>query len=56
VIGVEYGWWFPEKGQSAFYGWDESNVNTIIDDRPPYGREMGTPRLRGVPCRIYKVA
>jgi anaerobic selenocysteine-containing dehydrogenase len=56
VVGVDYGWWFPEKGQSASYGWDESNVNTIIDDGPPYGREMGTPRLRGVPCRIYKVA
>jgi anaerobic selenocysteine-containing dehydrogenase len=52
VAGVAYGWWFPEKGSQ----WDESNVNVIIDDRKPYGRELGTPNLRGLTCKIYKTS
>jgi anaerobic selenocysteine-containing dehydrogenase len=56
VIGIDYGWWFPEKGQPDLWGWDESNINIITDDQPPYGREMGTPRLRANRCRIYKEA
>jgi len=55
IVGVDYGWWFPEKGLASNFGWDESNVNVVIDDRGPYGREFGTPVLRGLTCKISKV-
>jgi anaerobic selenocysteine-containing dehydrogenase len=55
MVGVDYGWWFPERGPLAIFGWDESNVNVIIDDRVPYGKELGTPNLRGLICKIYKI-
>jgi anaerobic selenocysteine-containing dehydrogenase len=54
MVGVDYGWWFPEKGPISNFGWDESNTNVIIDDRGPYGREFGTPNLRGLICKICK--
>jgi len=54
IIGVDYGWWFPEEGCGPLFRWDSANVNVIIDDGPPYSRELGTPRLRGIPCRIFK--
>jgi anaerobic selenocysteine-containing dehydrogenase len=54
VVGVDYAWWFPEKGIEDLYGWGESNINILTDDSPPYGRELGTPNLRGILCRVYK--
>jgi len=54
VAGVDYGWWFPEKGPEGMYGWSEANVNILTDDGLPWGREMGTPNLRGFLCKIYK--
>ena len=54
VIGVDYGWWLPEEGEASLFGWDRANVNILTDDEPPYSREMGTPELRGIPCRIEK--
>jgi anaerobic selenocysteine-containing dehydrogenase len=54
VVGVDYGWWFPEKGSEGLYGWAEGNVNILTDDARPWGREMGTPSLRGFLCKIYK--
>lgn len=54
VVGVDYGWWFPEKGSSGLYGWAESNVNILTDDKGPYSREMGSAHLRGMLCKIYK--
>jgi hypothetical protein len=44
----------PEEGESTLFGWEKSNINVILDDKPPYSKEMGTPCLRGVLCRIYK--
>ena len=55
VIIADYGWWFPEKGASELYGWQESNINILLDDKPPYGCGMGTPNLRGILCKVYKV-
>jgi thiosulfate reductase/polysulfide reductase chain A len=55
VVGVDYGWWFPEKGISDLYGWAESNVNILTDDKPPYNREMGSANLRGILCKVYPV-
>jgi len=55
VVIADYGWWFPEKGISELYGWQESNINVLIDDEPPYGYELGTPNLRGIRCKVYKI-
>ncbi len=44
VVSVGYGWWFPERGESQMYGWDEANLNILTDDSPPYSPEMGPPR------------
>jgi anaerobic selenocysteine-containing dehydrogenase len=55
VVVVDYGWWFPEKGASELYGWAESNVNTLTNDKPPFSREMGSAHLRGFLCKVYKV-
>jgi len=54
VVFVDYGWWFPETEESELFSWDRSNANVLTDDAPPYGREMGTPRLRGIPCTIAR--
>jgi anaerobic selenocysteine-containing dehydrogenase len=54
VICVAYGWWFPEKGVSEQYGWDEANINILTDDAPPYSPEIGSPSMRGFLCKVYK--
>lgn len=54
VICVGHGWWFPERGASELYGWDEANVNILTDDSPPYSPEMGSPSMRGFLCKMYK--
>ncbi|UCG08897.1 MAG: molybdopterin-dependent oxidoreductase, partial [Desulfobacterales bacterium] len=54
VVGIDYGWWFPESGPQNLYEWAEANINILTDDSPPYGREMGTPNLRGILCKIRK--
>jgi anaerobic selenocysteine-containing dehydrogenase len=55
VVGVDYGWWFPEKEVSELYGWAESNANILTSDKPPFNREMGSAHLRGFLCKVYKV-
>jgi len=55
VVGVDYAWWFPEKGASSLYGWAESNINILTDDKPPFNRETGATNLRGILCKVYKV-
>ena len=54
VVCVDFGWWFPEKGISAFYGWAESNLNILTTDQPPDSPETGSSNLRGMLCRVYK--
>jgi len=54
VVSVAYGWWFPEKGASKQYGWDEANINVLTDDSPPYSPEIGSPAMRGFLCKVYK--
>jgi anaerobic selenocysteine-containing dehydrogenase len=54
VVIVDDAWWFPEKGPAELYGWAESNNNILTNNQPPYGREMGSPNLRGILCRVYK--
>jgi anaerobic selenocysteine-containing dehydrogenase len=52
VVGVDYAWWFPERGAGDLYGWSESNINILTDDGHPYSRELGTPNLRGMLCKV----
>jgi anaerobic selenocysteine-containing dehydrogenase len=54
VVGVDYGWWFPDKKVSELYGWAESNVNMLTNDKPPFNREIGSANLRGFLCKVYK--
>ena len=53
IICADYGWWNPEASESDLFGWQESNVNILIDYGAVVGKEMGTPQLRGIPCRIF---
>lgn len=53
VAFASYGWWLPEKETSGLYRWNQSNINILTDDAPPYESELGSLHLRGVPCRIY---
>jgi anaerobic selenocysteine-containing dehydrogenase len=54
VVTVGHGWWFPEKGDAYLFGWDEANLNVLTDDGPPYSPEMGSPKMRGFLCKVYK--
>lgn len=54
VVNVGYGWWFPERGEAEMFGWDEANLNILTDDRPPYSPEIGSPKMRGFLCKVYR--
>jgi len=54
VVSAGYGWWFPERSAEQLYGWDESNINILTGDTPPFGPEMGSTNLRGFLCKVYK--
>lgn len=56
VVVVDYGWWFPEKSAVDLYGYRESNINVLTDNKPPHGREVGAANLRGLLCRVYRAA
>lgn len=53
VVGVSYGWWFPEQGIESLHGWKESNINILTESDPPYNPEVGSTNLRGILCRVY---
>jgi hypothetical protein len=53
LVGVSYAWWFPEKGVESLHGWQDSNLNTLTDSKPPYNPQMGSANLRGMACRVY---
>jgi anaerobic selenocysteine-containing dehydrogenase len=54
VVSASYAWWFPEKGVSELYGWKESNINILTNDKPPYNPQMGSTNLRGFLCKVYR--
>jgi anaerobic selenocysteine-containing dehydrogenase len=54
VIGVSYGWWFPEDGPSEMYGWSRANINILTDNRGRCGKDMGSAHLRGILCNVYR--
>lgn len=53
VVAFPFGWWFPEK-PAPEHGCFESNINTIIDNGPPYEPINGNYQARGILCRIRK--
>jgi anaerobic selenocysteine-containing dehydrogenase len=66
VVSVGYCWWYPERGTSPVAAstagpaavpmpeWEEANLNILTDDGPPYSPEIGSPKMRGFLCRVYK--
>jgi anaerobic selenocysteine-containing dehydrogenase len=52
IVCVDYGWWYPEASQTELFGWQDANVNILVGYGAHVGKEMGTPQLRGIPCRI----
>jgi len=54
VVGVEHGWWFPEKPAPEHGVW-ESNANLLTNNNPPYDPAFGTYQLRALLCKIYPV-
>jgi anaerobic selenocysteine-containing dehydrogenase len=54
VVSCSYAWWFPKEGAEKQYGWEESNINILTDDRPPFNPQMGSTNLRGFCCKVYK--
>jgi anaerobic selenocysteine-containing dehydrogenase len=54
VVYLAYAQWFPEKGISELYGWQEANINILTDDKPPYDQQMGATNLRGSLCKVYR--
>ena len=53
VVIADFGWWFPEKKEDL-HEWAESNLGVILDNNPPYARELGSVTLKGVRCKVYK--
>ncbi|MFW5932509.1 MAG: molybdopterin-containing oxidoreductase family protein [Desulfohalobiaceae bacterium] len=51
VVLADSGWWFPEQGSQELYLWAESNYN-LLTSGSELGSEFGTPRLRGLSCRV----
>lgn len=54
VIMAEHGWWFPERGADRHFGDDTSNFNRLTDGGQNTCIEIGSSRLRGIPCQIEK--
>jgi hypothetical protein len=55
TVVLDYAWWYPEKKASHLFAWDESNINVLTSNKPPFNREMGTSSLRGIFCKVSKV-
>lgn len=54
VAVASFGWWFPERGPDALYGWEEANINHLTSAEPPYDPLIGSVALRGMPCRTER--
>jgi anaerobic selenocysteine-containing dehydrogenase len=54
TVVLDYAWWYPEKKDSLLFAWDESNINVLTSNKPPFNPEMGTPSLRGIFCRVSR--
>jgi anaerobic selenocysteine-containing dehydrogenase len=55
IVVTSFGWWFPESEYSNLFGWNESNVNILTTNKPPFNPAMGSTNLRGFLCKVYRV-
>jgi anaerobic selenocysteine-containing dehydrogenase len=57
VVHYEAHWWFPEllAAEPSLYGMWDVNVNVVVPNDPPYEDICGTPPLRAILCKIFKV-
>ncbi|MFC2042173.1 molybdopterin-dependent oxidoreductase [Chloroflexota bacterium] len=55
VVFADYAWWFPERDGQSLHGWQESNLNMLTDSDSPTEPAVGSPGLRGIPCRLKKI-
>ena len=59
VVRAPHGWWKPElpQGRESLSGrWAFADALLCSDDDDFLDREQGIPHLKGVPCRVTKVA
>jgi len=52
VVSAQHAWWFPERRDPG-HGWDESNVNILIDNSfTNCDPAMGATAIRTLLCRV----
>ena len=59
LVRIPHGWWKPEMKQGAGHlsgALEYSDAQLCRDDVDYLDREQGIPHLKGVPCRIVKLA
>jgi acetylene hydratase len=59
LLRVPHGWWKPEmeRGKDVLSGaWDFADAQVCPDDDDFLDIEPGIPHLKGIPCRIKKLA
>ena len=59
LVRVPHGWWKPEMEQGFEHlsgARKYADAQLCRDDEDYLDREQGIPHLKGVPCRIVKVA
>jgi len=59
LIRVPHGWWKPEmeQGLGKLSGaWQHADAQMCPDDDDFLDREQGLPHLRGIPCKVNKIA
>ncbi len=55
VVTAQHAWWFPDR-PDLFYGLWDCNLNAITRSDRGQGFDplYGSPRLRGIPCRVAR--
>jgi anaerobic selenocysteine-containing dehydrogenase len=59
LVRIPHGWWKPEMKQGAGHlsgAMEYADAQLCRDDEDYLDREQGIPHLKGVPCRINKIA
>ncbi|MBW1721282.1 MAG: molybdopterin-dependent oxidoreductase [Deltaproteobacteria bacterium] len=53
VVNAAYGWWFGEEDTGGGFDWKSANYN-MLTSAGMIGKELGTPNLKGIGCRLKK--
>ncbi len=59
LLRIPHGWWKPEAPRGLgrlSAAWDHADAQLCPDDDDFLDREQGIPHLKGIPCRINKLA